>query len=325
MEESLDIENISIDASTICQLKCPVCSTTKGLIKNGVIGSGFLKFNNFRKFIFDNPNISIIELSNWGEIFLNPEIIDIIKFAFEHKVKLTAGNGVNFNTISNDVIESLVKYQFGYINFSIDGASQETYSSYRIGGDYELVINNIKRINFYKTKYNSYLPKLSWQFIIFGHNEHELIKVRSLCKNLNMIFNPKLNHSKFSPINNPEVVKKDSGLKSVTRDEYLKNNKKHYKRPCCQLWFSPQVSWDGKMLGCCVNKWVSYGNVFESGLNNIISNSLYKKTLAVLRGENLIDDSVPCFYCPTYNQILEKPISDAEIKEFSNFIHPAER
>ena len=57
---------------------------------------------------------------------------------------------------------------------SVDGASEDTYQIYRKGGSFQEVINNIKKINHYKKIYKSKLPKLKWQFIIFGHNEHEL-------------------------------------------------------------------------------------------------------------------------------------------------------
>jgi hypothetical protein len=48
-----DMENspikISLDASSICQLKCPICPTSKGEIKNTIIGSGFLRLNDFKR------------------------------------------------------------------------------------------------------------------------------------------------------------------------------------------------------------------------------------------------------------------------------------
>jgi MoaA/NifB/PqqE/SkfB family radical SAM enzyme len=311
--QKFQINKLSVDASTICQLKCPECSTTKGIIKNGIIGSGFLSFNDFKKLIDDNPSINEIELSNWGEIFLNPELILIIKYAFEKQIKLTAGNGVNFNTVSDEMIEALVKYQFGYINVSIDGVCQETYSQYRIRGNYDTVIKNIKKINSYKQKYNSKLPMLSWQFIIFGHNEYEISRVKELCKELNMVFNPKLNFSDFSSVKDKEWVRTESGLGVADRNEYKLKHKKHYKRPCCQLWTSPQISWDGKLLGCCVNKWGSLGNVFVSGLYTCLNSDVYEKQKLVLTGINNVEKEIPCFYCPTYNQIKEYPITNDEI------------
>lgn len=319
------LENLSIDASTICQLRCPECSTAKGIIRNGIIGSGYLEFFDFERITSENPTIKYIELSNWGEIFLNPEIAKIIKFGYEKRIKLTAGNGVNFNNVSDSVIESLVKYKFGYINFSIDGASQNTYSLYRVNGDYNTVIGNIKKLNHFKKKYSSELPKLSWQFIIFGHNEHEILAAKKISEELNMVFVPKLNFSSFSPVINAIKVKKDSGLEAASRIEHKALTKNDYKRPCCQLWYSPQISWDGKVLGCCVNKWKSYGNAFNEGLNPVLETELYRKTKNVLKGRFSIDNSIPCFYCPTFKHIESNPITDEEIEAYSNFIHPAER
>jgi len=140
-----------------------------------------------------------------------------------------------------------------------------------------------------------------------------------------MVFVPKLNFSSFSPVINAEQVKRDTGLVAVSRTEYKELTKKDYKRPCCQLWYSPQISWDGKVLGCCVNKWKSYGNAFSDRLNFVLENDLYLKTLNVLRGLKIIDDSIPCYSCPTFKNIEENPVTLEEIKEYSNFIHPSEQ
>lgn len=320
-----NLNKISIDASTKCQLKCPECSNSKGIIRNGIIGSGCLSFNNFKRIVDFNPNIKEIELSNWGEIFLNPELVKIMKYAHDKEIKLTAGNGVNFNSVNSKSLEAMVIYKFAYLNLSIDGASQKTYVQYRIGGDFDKVISNIRELNKLKEKHNSVYPKLSWQFILFGHNEHEIPIVKELCKELNMVFNPKLNHSDFSPIKNPEYVKAESGMKVSSREEYKARFNKNYKRPCCQLWYSPQISWDGKFLGCCVNKWVAIGNVFDSGLTNCLENKQFNDLKLVLKGKLEVNEKMPCYYCPTFQQIKEQPITDDEILEYAKFIHPAER
>jgi len=134
--------SIRIDASTVCQLRCPSCPTAAGEIHKN-IGSGFLKFEDFKKIIDDNIWIRDIELSNWGEIFLNPDLLKIIKYAHEKNVILRADNGVNLNTVSDEVLEGLVKYRFNSMTCSIDGVSQETYSIYRRNGDFEKVIDQI--------------------------------------------------------------------------------------------------------------------------------------------------------------------------------------
>src|SRR6185436_6505572 len=58
---------IRLEASTVCQLACPLCPTPEGTIK-ARIGAGFLKLDAFRRLVDANPAISRIELSNWGEI-----------------------------------------------------------------------------------------------------------------------------------------------------------------------------------------------------------------------------------------------------------------
>ena len=87
-----DQHRIRLEAATICQLACPSCPTTQGVIK-AQIGAGFLKFDQFRRIVDDNPRISEIELSNWGEIFLNPDIERIIEYAYRRNVALSAWNG----------------------------------------------------------------------------------------------------------------------------------------------------------------------------------------------------------------------------------------
>ena len=70
-----------------------------------------------------NPEIKRIEMSNWGEIFLNKDIVKILEYAFRKGVTLYCGNGTNFNNVSEEALEALVKYRVEYLNISIDGAT----------------------------------------------------------------------------------------------------------------------------------------------------------------------------------------------------------
>ena len=119
---------IMLEASSFCNLRCPMCATTMGYVHHQAVGGGFLRFEDFRKLLDDNPNLKLIELSNWGEIFLNPALLSVLELAHERGVELMANNGVNLNKIRLEVLEGLVKYQFRHLTCSIDGASEETYS-----------------------------------------------------------------------------------------------------------------------------------------------------------------------------------------------------
>ena len=316
----LNIRNASIDICTRCQLKCISCSTSKGLIRNGFIKEGYMKFDVFKDIVENNPNIKEIELSNWGEIFLNPDMHDILKYSYEKGVTLYCANGSNFNNVPELILEDLVRYKFKCLNLSIDGASQQTYEQYRRQGSFDNVIKNIRLLNDYKIKYASEFPKLSWQFIIFGHNEHEILRVKDLCAELNMVFNPKMNHSDFSPVKNPEQVKKDAGIDYASRQEYKAKHKTEYKHPCYQCLHSPQINWNGDVLGCCVNKWKGLGNVKEKTLSQILESETYQFMIDVIYEKAKADESIPCFYCPNLEKIYNHPLNEMGLKKYKDYV-----
>jgi molybdenum cofactor biosynthesis enzyme MoaA len=136
MPKEVKPRKIRLEASSICQLKCPSCPNTSRAIQP-TIGSGFLKLSDFCNLIDQNPWIREIELSNYGEIFLNPHLLEIIEYAHDKQIVLRADNGVNLNHVKEDVLAGLVKCSFRSMSCSLDGASSKTYSQYRVNGEFE--------------------------------------------------------------------------------------------------------------------------------------------------------------------------------------------
>ena len=306
-------EYIRLDASTVCQLKCPACYMRKNpdLVKNGC-RIGNLKFENFKKLIDENF-LKKIELSNSGEVFMNPDLVKILQYAYENGVKTTITNGVNLNYLTDEQAEALVKYQVDTVTVSLDGASQKTYEIYRVGGNYKKVIDNIKKIIKYKKKYKSYFPFINWKFIVFGHNEHEIEKAKKEAKKLGVneiIFD--MNWDKeYSPIKNPEKVKKLTGIDAldvntspiVQLEQYLEGKIEWYF--CRDLW-EPQINWDGQVLGCCANYTDNFGgNIFEDGLLDALNNPkmIYAKNMVTNNAPPR--DDIPCSKCWCYKAMKE--------------------
>lgn len=304
-------KTIRIDACSLCQLSCPKCFMRihPEYTKRGV-GKGYLKFKNFKKFVDEN-NFEEIGLANSGEIFLNPELQDIIKYAYKKNIKLTAFTGVNLNYLTDEMAETLVKYKFNDLTVSIDGASSETYAIYRRGGDFTTVINNINKINFYKKLYNSPFPKMQYKFILFGHNEHEIDQAKILAKKLNMeiVFATNYDQS-YSPVKNVNLIKQKIGidpsvdLSKAYAQEYLKNHACWWH--CKALWEAPQINWDGKMMGCyCLYDNSFSGNVFKDGLLNVLNHPkmIYAKNM-ILGNENPVK-GIPCTDCKAF-ELMKK-------------------
>ena len=174
----------------------------------------------------------------------------------------------------------------------------------RGAGIFEKVIKNIRRINRFKERYRSFFPKLAWQFVVFGHNEHELPVAQAMAADLDMTFRPKLNHSPhYSPVKDAEFVRQASGLMVASRDEYAARTRRQYSFPCAQLWDSPQINWDGKLLGCCVNKYGHFGNVFETGLNKAMQDERYQYAKRMVVGRAPPRPDIPCVSCKVYQRI----------------------
>jgi MoaA/NifB/PqqE/SkfB family radical SAM enzyme len=291
---------VRLEASTLCQLRCQVCPLALG--KTGILGRGYLRFSDFQHFVKQNPRIRNIELSNYGEIFLNPDLEDIITFAHSKNINLFALNGVNLNQVSENILEALVKFRFKIIYVSIDGASSDTYRIYRRGGDFDRVLDNIKSINTYKEKYGRIFPRLVWQFVVFGHNEHQVPAAKKMAKALNMGFVTKLNWNKsYSPVKDKDFVRQEVGY--ATQDDYEQSTKRIVTPYCYQLWDSPQINWDGKLLGCCVNRRKDFGNVFEDGLESCLRSEKYIYAKKMLQGRAEPREDIPCFDCPYFKKV----------------------
>jgi MoaA/NifB/PqqE/SkfB family radical SAM enzyme len=295
-------KSIRLEATSSCQLRCPSCPTASGAIRP-VLGKGYLKLGDFQKLLDESPWISKIELSNYGEMFLNPDLLGIMEYAHRRNVILTADNGVNLNTVKEDVLKGLVKYEFRSLTCSIDGASSETYKVYRVGGDFDKVLEHIKKINHYKKKYGSKYPLLTWQFVVFGHNQHEIPIARKLARDFNMKFRLKLTwDDDFSPLQDKDFVKKEIGLNVSSRDEYEQKYGVDYMRGIChQLWDMPQINWDGKMLGCCRNFWGDFGgNAFKDGFLSSLNNEKINYARDMLLGKKVAREDIPCTTCDLY-------------------------
>lgn len=304
-------KKISLEASTLCSLKCPLCPTASGEVGKK-LGRGFLRCSTFKEIVDKNPQVYSIELSNWGEIFLNKELGRIIEYAYRKNIALRASNGVNLNNPDEELLEAMVKYKFRKITCAIDGASQETYPIYRVNGDFNRVIENIKTINRFKDKYNSFFPVLHWRFIIFEHNAHEVDKAREMAKKLNMGFNTKLSWDDLytkplPPVKNAELIRQVSGLGVASREEFKEKYGKEYIETCClAFWTSPHINYDGRLLGCSVNYWGDYGNILKEGLHECLNNDKASYAREMLMGKQEEKDGIPCSSCKFYKWKKEK-------------------
>jgi MoaA/NifB/PqqE/SkfB family radical SAM enzyme len=290
--------DLRLEFSSLCRLCCPAC----GRLADGPVGAGYLRAGDFAMFTERHPDRVAIEISNWGEPFLNPELPSILRIASARGLRLRADNGTTLNDVGPELLELLVTSGFDSLHVSIDGATQETYARYRRGGSLKQVLANLAILDATKKAHGSSKPRLVWQFIAFGHNEHEIDAARIQADRLGMHFYLKLNHTPaYAPIKHPERLRRELGVAS--RDEYERTYGALYTRPCSQALSEPQVNWDGKLLGCCRNVWCDFGNVFVDGLEACMASPRYRELLAVVAGQVPASAAVPCRRCEVYQRM----------------------
>jgi hypothetical protein len=294
-------DRIRLEASSYCQLRCPSCPTAIGKI-DAVIGRGFLTSRDFDKLLADNPSVREIELSNYGEIMLNPDLPAILESAHSRGVVMRADNGVNLNSASDDALDAIVRYRLRSMTCSVDGASADTYRQYRVRGSFERVIAHVQRLNELKARYGSPYPVLTWQFVVFGHNEHELPVARRMARELGMRFRAKLSWDPdFSPIGDSRLVAEEAG--AASRDDFAARTGSDYMSHIChQLWNAPQINWDGRVLGCCRNFWGDFGvNAFEEGVAAAANSEKMTYARRMLEGKQPPREDIPCATCEIYH------------------------
>ena len=302
---------VRLEACSLCQLNCRDCYMR--LYNNAGVGAGYLKFTDFVKFMKLNPQVKEIELSSSGEIFLNPELESIIKYACENDIRLIASNGVNFNDVSDHMLETLVKYKFHTLVVSIDGWDQESYVQYRRNGNFDKVISNLRKLDTLKKQYSSRWPYLTWKYIIFEHNDNE--QGAQIAKNLARELGATFTFSKawngYSPKN--IITAGDFTQSQESDDNKSKTDSKGsvysvWDIPCSQLWLSPQINWDGKFFGCCINHEIPYGgkSLFEIPLHKYFRRGIVRNTMNMLMGKfHLGKTNQICRQCSMYKSMKD--------------------
>jgi hypothetical protein len=126
---------------------------------------------------------------------------------------------------------------------------------------------------------------------------------------LRMSFLPKMNWTaSFSPVKNPEQVKKDAGIDAVTIKEYKEKHGEHVafiRTMCNMLWAWPQINSDGRVFGCCRFIRRDFGkNAFTDGVLESINSEELIYARKMLMGLAPDRGSNQCSDCYVYHEMV---------------------
>ncbi|MFC1558032.1 radical SAM/SPASM domain-containing protein [candidate division KSB1 bacterium] len=253
---------ISIEPTNRCNLHCLQChvGTDSLARKRGEMDVSLFQY------IVDSVKDHLIYMMLYfqGEPFLHRDIALMIQYARKRNIYVVLNtNGHFINTIEDG--ERIVNSGLHRIIFSLDGATEKSYTMYRSGGNFSAVTEGIRKLAEAKKSLKSANPKISIQFIVMKHNENEIEDIKQLAMSLGadnvllksvQVYDDQGYENLLPSLEHFRRYKK-------TKDRIVL--KKLLKNRCLRILTTPVITWDGRMLSCCFDKdgRYSYGSLTD--------------------------------------------------------------
>ena len=324
--------HLIIDITNICTLKCTLCPTGAGLPGRK---KGMMPLATFKRIIDEAGRYLIsIDLFNWGEPLLNSDVYEMIAYA--HKRHIVTSVSSNFQHFSEKAAEQLISSGLDILILSIDGASQESYEKYRVGGDFRKAIDHVSLVVKKKRESGSVHPHICWQFLVMRHNEHEVEAAQKMAKELGvdsitidhayLPVTPKEEAMKWLPQDpkyhryDPAELEKiwqavekehDTGAASHTKEaaadtkeireeDIYAQNIFHRRVNCSWLWTQATINWDGSVAPCCAvyDPSLDFGNISVTSFHKTWNNEKYRASRRFSSKGEAGSVRTICMQCP---------------------------
>ncbi|MCD4745131.1 MAG: radical SAM protein, partial [Bacteroidales bacterium] len=247
--------SISFEPTTSCNLRCPECPSGLNQFTRPTGNLTFELFQNTTDQLSQYLFYMILYFQ--GEPFLNPDFFKIVKYAVKKKIYTATSTNAHF--LNDENAKLTIESGLNRLIISLDGIDQETYSAYRIGGNYEKVIKGIKNIVKWKKQLKSATPYIIIQFLVFRLNEHQIDDIKKLGENLG-VDEVRIKTAQFYDFKNgnpliPTLNKYTRYKKQIDGTYSIKSKLPDY---CYRMWSSCVITWDGLIVPCCFDKDAKY-------------------------------------------------------------------
>jgi len=173
LEASRPLDQLCIEPSSLCNLKCVGCNQVKyGIAENR--GHAFLDVDRLFAFLDGNlGDIKLLRLFNWGETFMHPRAAEVCAFLKAQNPGmrlLVSSNGQLLN--SREKRTAVVASGLDELVFSIHGGSQKSVQGYMTEAfDFEAMMDILRDMVAIKRETGSTTPKLIWKYLLFTWND----------------------------------------------------------------------------------------------------------------------------------------------------------
>ena len=226
-----------------------------------------------------------------GEPYLNKSFLELVKYASSKGIYTATSTNAHY--LDDENARKTVESGLDRLIISIDGTTQETYESYRIGGQLEKVIEGAKNVVKWKKELRSKTPHVIFQFLVVKPNEHQVADVYRLAKEIGVDeVGLKTAQVYDYEHGSPFIPENDKYSRYALQEDGTYKIKNRLLNHCWKLWHSCVITWDGIVVPCCFDKdaWYKMGDLKEQTFYDLWNNDIYKKFRAdVLRSRTEIE------------------------------------
>jgi radical SAM protein with 4Fe4S-binding SPASM domain len=235
-----------------------------------------MSFSNFKKIAQNLPSsVETVHLYLSGEPLINDECFHMVSFLSDRNLKSSISTN---GTLLGKRIEEILDSQLSELIIGVDGATEETYRKYRVGGNFTTLIDNIRKLVQAKKQRGQLYPSIVLQYIVMKHTEKEIDLAIQMAKDLKVDALSLISVSLGTHHNSDNERKRlastylpeDSSFSRYEADHTGKLNNK-WRHNFCPLWREPVILWNGDITACCFdhNGLEVYGNVLTRNFGEI--------------------------------------------------------
>jgi MoaA/NifB/PqqE/SkfB family radical SAM enzyme len=299
---------LTFDPTNYCQLRCPLCPTG-AQVQDRDRGKASLHL--FEHLIQElGPYLFLVDFFNWGEPLLNEHTEELVSMASRRGILTFLSTNLSL-PLSEARVRRLVGSGLNQLVVSLDGASPQTYGTYRRLGRFDLVVENIRRVLAVRCEMGRSLPRVDWQFLVFRFNEHEMDRARALASELgvdSLTFRaPFLDEGRVPLSEEDRAAVAGWRPSRLEYDRYSPQSEAYTPVParprCGWHYMSAAVNWDGSVAPCCTlfEKKDDFGRLDArpGAYMSVVNNERFRAIRDRFAGRGKTDTGLVCERCPT--------------------------
>lgn len=291
-----------IEPTNLCQLRCPLCPNILQKREKQIMSFEVFKYiiDTLGRYAFH------IFLHNKGEPTLNKDVWRFIEYAKRKNVAVTMSTNLSYHMTEQEA-ERLLLSGLDTLVISMDGIHEDTYKKYRVGGNYNLVLQNIELLVRKKRALRQKRPLLEWQYIVFRHNENDISEAKKMVKELGLdcfaLIKAVLPHGNRNNALREEWFPKDERFR-IKKGYDIADN---INGKCWYLWRTVVINSDGGISPCCyvADPTSDFGNIRnmkEKSFHDVWNNSRYRMARGLFNKsedtrENITSENIVCMKC----------------------------